>query len=208
MTNNETPTSSSKSGNSALMTSAILFIAGLAAGSVSTYALSRGNSDPNTLKSEQIETANHDQTPVQTAVQPAPVENAPAPTPGKSEAPRPKNAPGMPGDMDVCGFPSLEPNQGVATSYEEYFNFTNAYAAAKPNTEPGCTWGGRIHKDALARVIGSLPAENPYVRFKFGNNGPGTKTFLMFTGNLSPQGGSVIYRNSGGTDAFCPSKCD
>jgi hypothetical protein len=208
MTKQDTPTSSSTGGKSTLLTSAILFIAGLAAGSVSTYALSRNASDTDTLKGENVAHVANDQTPVQATSQSGSGENAPSGPPMQAETARPKNAPGMPGDMDVCGFPGLEPGQGVATSYEEYFNFTNAYTAGHPNNEPGCTWGGRIHKDALTRVINSLPTENPYVRFKFGNSGPGTKTFVMFTGNLSPQGGSVIYRNSGNMEAFCPSKCD
>lgn len=180
----------------------LIFLSGLAAGAALVY-LVHENKEPgkNIAKSDSIPAL----------VSPIPIStnmNAGAPTDRPAGAERPKNLDAMPGGIDVNGFPQLAADEAVAVSYQEYLGFTNAWTQSNPNTQPSCTWGGRIHKEALSRVINSLPEGNPYVRFKFGRSGTESRTFILFTGNLNAQGGSVIYRNGGEPGTFCPIQCD
>jgi hypothetical protein len=180
----------------------LIFLSGLAAGAALVY-LVHENKEPgkNIAKSDSIPAL----------VSPIPIStnmNAAAPTDRPADAERPKNLDAMPGGIDVNGFPQLAADEAVAVSYQEYLGFTNAWTQSNPNTQPSCTWGGRIHKEALSRVINSLPEGNPYVRFKFGRSGIESRTFILFTGNLNAQGGSVIYRNGGEPGTFCPIQCD
>ncbi len=180
----------------------LIFLSGLAAGAALVY-LVHENKEPgkNIAKSDSIPAL----------VSPIPIStnmNAGAPTDRPAGAERPKNLDAMPGGIDVNGFPQLAADEAVAVSYQEYLGFTNAWTQSNPNTQPSCTWGGRIHKEALSRVINSLPEGNPYVRFKFGKSGTESRTFILFTGNLNAQGGSVIYRNGGEPGTFCPIQCD
>jgi hypothetical protein len=180
----------------------LIFLSGLAAGAALVY-LVHENKEPgkNIAKSDSIPAL----------VSPIPIStnmNAAAPTDRPAGAERPKNLDAMPGGIDVNGFPQLAADEAVAVSYQEYLGFTNAWTQSNPNTQPSCTWGGRIHKEALSRVINSLPEGNPYIRFKFGRSGIESRTFILFTGNLNAQGGSVIYRNGGEPGTFCPIQCD
>ena len=180
----------------------LIFLSGRAAGAALVY-LVHENKEPgkNIAKSDSIPAL----------VSPIPIStnmNAGAPTDRPAGAERPKNLDAMPGGIDVNGFPQLAADEAVAVSYQEYLGFTNAWTQSNPNTQPSCTWGGRIHKEALSRVINSLPDGNPYVRFKFGKSGTESRTFILFTGNINAQGGSVIYRNGGEPGPFCPIQCD
>ncbi|MFN7301532.1 MAG: hypothetical protein ACOVSS_08275 [Bacteroidia bacterium] len=180
----------------------LIFLSGLAAGAASVYLITE-------TKEPGKATAKLDSLPA--VIHPTPVSsitNAPAPDTRPAGTERPKNLDAMPGGIDVNGFPQLAPGEAVAVSYQEYLGFTNAWTQSNPNTQPSCTWGGRIHKEALSRVINSLPDGNPYVRFKFGRSGTESRTFILFTGNLNAQGGSVIYRNGGEPATFCPIQCD
>jgi hypothetical protein len=180
----------------------LIFLSGLAAGAASVYLVNESKEPGKTI-------AGNDSIPA--VVSPTPVSkntNAPVPDLLSAGIEKPKNLDAVPGGIDVNGFPQLAAGEAVAVSYQEYLGFTNAWTQSNPNTQPSCTWGGRIHKEALSRVINSLPDGNPYVRFKFGRSGTESRTFILFTGNLNAQGGSVIYRNGGEPAAFCPVQCD
>jgi hypothetical protein len=205
----------------------LIFVSGLAAGAALVYMVheSKVNNPGNqVVKGDSIqevapsktgtftfepEVVKSDSTPKMAPPTPLAVNTTP---PSPAQRPpgieKPKNLGNQQGGIDVNGFRQLAASEAVAVSYQEYLNFTNAWAQSHPNNQPSCTWGGRIHKDALSRVIGSLPEGNPWVRFKFGSSGTESRTFILFTGNLNAQGGSVIYRNGGEPGTFCPIQCD
>jgi hypothetical protein len=195
---------SPRSGNGLGKTGSLLliFLSGLAAGAALVYLVHESREPGKTIaKSDSIPGV----------VSPTPIStNTNAPTPGTRPAgiEKPKNLDNMPGGIDVNGFPQLAASEAIAVSYPEYLGLTNAWAQSHPNNQPSCTWGGRIHKEALNRIINSLPEGNPWVRFKFGNSNTESRTFILFTGNLNAQGGSVIYRNGGEPGTFCPIQCD
>lgn len=180
----------------------LIFLSGLAAGAALVY-LVHESKEPGKI------IAMRDSIPV--VVSPMPLTantSAGIPTEQPATVAKPKSLETLPGGIDVNGFPQLEASEAVAVSYQDYLNFTNAWTQSHPNNQPSCTWGGRIHKEALNRVINSLPEGNPWVRFKFAASGNESRTFILFTGNLNAQGGSVIYRNGGEPGSFCPVQCD
>lgn len=197
-----TPQNSKATGNIGSML--LIFLSGLAAGAALVYLVheSKANNPGNTVVKSDSIPAVVPPTPLTVNTTPA----SPAQRPAGIE--KPKNLGDLQGGIDVNGFPQLAASEAVAVSYQEYLGYTNAWAQSHPNNQPSCTWGGRIHKDALSRVINSLPDGNPWVRFKFGSSGTESRTFILFTGNLNAQGGSVIYRNGGEPGTFCPIQCD
>jgi hypothetical protein len=183
----------------------LMFLCGLAAGSAGTYLLAgpKTSSRENERQADSLK----QKTPGEDLSRP---DEAPAFIREASvqSIAKPKGMAPLPGGIDVNGFAELAASEAIAVSYQDYLGFTNAWAQSHPNNQPSCTWGGRIHKEALQRVINSLPEDNPWVRFKFGHSNTESRTFVMFTGNLNGQGGSVIYRNGGEPNTFCPIQCD
>lgn len=204
MTTENTPQAAGSKGSKNIL---LMFLAGLAAGSAGTYLLA--GTRQNATEIAQVKDSLQEkgpQAPQAPAANPS-AGSAPIATAEGAEA-KPKNVTPMPGGIDVNGFEALPTGEAVAVSYQEYLNYTNVWAQTHPNNEPSCTWGGRIHKDALNRIINSLPENNPWIRFKFGAASRESRTFIMFAGNLNAQGGSVIYRNGGEPGTFCPIQCD
>ena len=199
-----TTENSPRSGNGIGKTGSLLliFLSGLATGAASVYLVHERKEPVKALSKSDSIPAVVSPTPISAST------NASVPAELPAVGAKPKNLETLPGGIDVNGFPQLAASEAVAVSYQEYLNFTNTWAQSHPNNQPSCTWGGRIHKEALSRVINSLPEGNPWVRFKFASSGNESRTFLLFTGNLNAQGGSVIYRNGGEPATFCPIQCD
>jgi hypothetical protein len=202
MTSETTPQSGASGATKNVL---LMFLIGLAAGSAGTYLLAgpKISSKENEKQADSLKQHANGNNPGKPAEAPVPISEASIQSMAK-----PKGMAPLPGGIDVNGFAELAANEAIAVSYQDYLGFTNAWAQSHPNNQPSCTWGGRIHKEALSRVINSLPEDNPWVRFKFGNSNTESRTFIMFTGNLNAQGGSVIYRNGGEPTTFCPIQCD
>lgn len=197
----------SGNGNGNIRSMLLIFLSGLAAGATLVFLVHESkakNPGKSIVKNDSIPAV---VTPTPLAVNTNSTAPAERERPAASVA-RPKNLGDLQGAIDVNGFPQMAASEAVAVSYQEYLQITSSWAQSHPNNQSSCTWGGRIHKDALNRIIGSLSDDNPWVRFKFGAANNESRTFIMFTGKLNSQGGSVIYRNGGDQGTFCPIQCD
>jgi hypothetical protein len=110
----------------------------------------------------------------------------------------------------------LPADQGVIITPDESKQLTSAYSSRFPgnnDTNYGL-FGGRIGKSALEKLLNNMSSSQQYVNFRYGYQSvpgsPDEKFFLILSpsgfSNLGPS--SLIIRNGGDAESFCPTRCD
>lgn len=83
----------------------------------------------------------------------------------------------------------------------EFDSLTNQYSKQNPSQ----TWGGRISKSELQKVINSAGEQSSTISFYFSANNEG-RTSTMFIGGIE-NNSQFIIQNAGSSYSFCPTKC-